>query len=55
MQRMTIRVPDEYREWLETAAKSNHRTLNGEIIEIFRKLKEEWAKQQEPLETASAK
>lgn len=35
--RMTIRIPPEYKDWIQASAKNNHQTINGQIIEIFKR------------------
>ena len=40
MARMTFRLPNEMREWLEKQAEQNGRTMNGELVESIRKLME---------------
>lgn len=47
--RMTIRIPKEHRDWLQLSAKDNHRTLNSQIIEIFKRVIEQ--EKQEKKET----
>ena len=36
MARMTFRLTDDMRDWLEKQAEKNGRTMNGEIVEIIR-------------------
>ena len=45
MARMTFRLTNEMREWLEKQAEQNGRTMNGEIVESIRKLMEGTAEQ----------
>ncbi len=40
MQRMTVRLPDELKQWVLDQAKKKGRTMNGEIVELIRRLKE---------------
>lgn len=45
MARMTFRITEEMRAWLEEQAAKNGRTMNGELSESIRKLMEGTAKQ----------
>lgn len=45
MARMTFRLTEEIRAWLEEQAAKNGRTMNGELSESIRKLMEGTAKQ----------
>lgn len=38
MARMTFRLTEEMRAWLEEQAAKNGRTMNGELVESIRKL-----------------
>ena len=44
MARMTFRLTEEMRAWLEEQAAKNGRTMNGELAESIRKLMEHTAK-----------
>jgi len=45
MARMTFRLTEEMRAWLEAQAAKNGRTMNGELSESIRKLMEGTTKQ----------
>ena len=36
MARMTFRLTDDMRDWLEKQSLKNGRTMNGEVVEIIR-------------------
>jgi plasmid stability protein len=40
MARMTFRLTEEMRAWLECQAAKNGRTMNGELVESIRKMME---------------
>lgn len=42
--RFTLRVPTELIEWLKASAKDQSRSLNGQVVEFMKKMKEEQEK-----------
>lgn len=38
--RITLRLPTELKDWLESKSKANYRTVTGELIELIRQAKE---------------
>lgn len=44
--RMTLRLPDYLRKWIEQDAKTESRTMTGHIVEILKEAKER--KEQQP-------
>lgn len=47
MSRMTIRFPNSIKQWIGEQAKKNGRTMNGEIVELIRELKEKKSEAQQ--------
>ena len=40
MERMTIRLPESVKSWLEGRATKNSRSMNVEVVAIFKDIKE---------------
>ena len=50
MVRMTIRVPETIKNWLSGRAEQNSRSINGEVVAIFKDAKDKDRKQEKPQE-----
>ncbi len=46
MKAITFRVPEVLRNWLENRAKDNHRSMNGEMLELMQRAKERQERKQ---------
>ena len=40
MERMTVRLPETIKDWLADRAIQNNRSMNGEVVAIFKDAKE---------------
>jgi hypothetical protein len=46
MVRMTIRVPETIKNWLSGRAEQNSRSINGEVVAIFKDAKDKDKKEE---------
>ena len=40
MKPTSIRIPEYLKEWIKSKAKNNSRSVNGELVEMMKKIKE---------------
>ncbi len=43
MARTQVRIPVEMMEWLKLKAKENHRSMNGQLVEMLAQMKKQSA------------
>ena len=51
LRKLTLRIPSKLQKWVKQEGKNNSRSMNGEIVELLKKAKEQAEQREETQKT----